>query len=176
MNHKRENEINKIIEGCKNNNRASQNRLYELFADDLFTLCCYLLKSKHDAEDALHNAFIKIFTNIKQLKNKAALNWWLKRTVKNECLAFYRKKDKKHENKEAEIDINNFENPQNKIDDREYMRSFILQLPVKLRLVFYFRANEFSHEEISEILNITVGTSKVRYLRAKEYLIKKIKL
>lgn len=164
-----------IIKGCINNNAKAQEQLYYLYKDMLFVLCCKYCRNEAEAEDNLHNAFIEIFTNIKNYKNIGSFEGWLKRITINKAIDSYKKSIQLVPIKE---DINE----DTDVTDAEmympldYILSLIQQLPDQYRLVFnLYEIDNYSHKEISEMLSISESTSKSNLHRAKLILKEKIK-
>jgi len=151
---------------------AAQSEIYELYADVLFGVCLKYSRNHQDAEDTLQDSFLTIFNKIKQYNNKGSFEGWLKRITINTALQKYRKKTPLQLVKEvteieetADID---FEDEHLDID---FLLNLIQQLPDKYRLVFnLYVLDSYSHKEISEMLNISVGTSKSNLSRARKKL------
>jgi RNA polymerase sigma-70 factor (ECF subfamily) len=119
-----------------------------------------------------------IFKDIKKFKHKGSFEGWAKRVTINVALQKFRKKsilkfDKIEENQltEEEITVD--------VDEKNISLSFLLslinELPPKYQLVFnLYVLDGYSHQEISEVLNISTGTSKSNLFRARKLLQNKI--
>jgi RNA polymerase sigma-70 factor (ECF subfamily) len=119
-----------------------------------------------------------IFKDIKKFKHKGSFEGWAKRVTINVALQKFRKKsilkfDKIEENQltEEEITVD--------VDEKNISLSFLLSLindlPPKYQLVFnLYVLDGYSHQEISEVLNISTGTSKSNLFRARKLLQNKI--
>ena len=119
-----------------------------------------------------------IFKDIKKFKHKGSFEGWAKRVTVNVALQKFRKKsilkfDKIEENQltEEEITVD--------VDEENISLSFLLslinELPPKYQLVFnLYVLDGYSHQEISEVLNISIGTSKSNLFRARKLLQNKI--
>ena len=83
--------IEEIIQGCKEGQRDSQRRLYEMYARSLLAVCMRYTKNRMEAEDFLHEGFLKIFDNIGQFESKGSIEGWLRRVMVNNILESYRK-------------------------------------------------------------------------------------
>jgi RNA polymerase sigma-70 factor (ECF subfamily) len=171
----------KLIEACKQNKRKARNRLYNLYANQFLGICLRYTRNKTEAEDVLHDSFIKIFTKIDQYTGKGSFEGWMKRIVTNTAIQVIRDriKDRKifDENKEFENDANYVEEQNEdlpRLDATELMQ-IIQDLPDGYRAVFnMFVFEEIGHKEIADILGISEGTSKSQYFRAKQLLRKEI--
>jgi len=166
--------LEQLIIKCKKNNRKAQGELYYLYASKLFTLCLKYSKSYAESEDNLQDAFVTIFSKIKQYSGEGSFEGWMKRIVINTALQRYRKasvldviKDDVLEEEVVEVEVDQV--------PLESLLLIIQQLPDKYRLVFnLYVLDGFSHKEIAGMLNISVGTSKSNLSRARGILKEKI--
>ncbi len=167
--------LDQLIERCKRNDRKAQSELYKRYASKLFSVCLKYSRNYVEAEDNLQDAYITIFKKIAQFKNKGSLEGWMKRVVINTALQRYRSAnvfDIVNENQIKEITVEVDE------DDMsiDYLLNIIQGLPDRYRLVFNLYAlDDYSHKEIAEMLNISIGTSKSNLARARLILKDKIK-
>ena len=65
------------IEDCKRGDRKALEQLYRQYAGKLLSVCRHYIKDESAAEDVLHDAFIIIFTSIKDLKNTSKIEGWM---------------------------------------------------------------------------------------------------
>lgn len=161
-----------IITGCKKENRTAQKALYQKYKGILFAICLRYGKNKTEAEDFLQEGMIRVFNNIHQFKNQGSFEGWLKRIVVNTTLRQLKVN--------ARLDTYNTDwqdAPQpshdrfrDKLGEEEILE-YIQMMPDGYRTVFNMFAIEgYSHKEIAEMLNISEGTSRSQYSRAKSYL------
>ncbi len=166
--------IEQLIKKCKKQDLKSQEQLYRLFSKKLFGVCLKYSRNYQEAEDNLQDAFIIIFNKIAQYKNKGSFEGWMKRIVINTALQRYRKQqvfsivnEEQIENHEVEIEENEFE--------LNYLLKIIQELPDRYRMVFnLYVLDGFSHKEIADFMEISVGTSKSNLARARDILKRKI--
>lgn len=164
-----------LIKQCIKNDRIAQSELFVKYKDALFFISLKYCRNEVDAEDNLHDAFIAIFQKIKTYKNKGSFEGWMKR------ITIYKAIDKYKVRKPVNIEINDDiledkveieEDPNITLDD---LLKLIQELPDQYRLVFnLYQMDGFSHKEIATLLNISEGTSKSNYHRAKFLLSDKI--
>ena len=167
----------KLIEGCQKGKKKFQKKLYESYNKKLFVVCLRYTRSRLDAEDVLQEAFIKIFANIQTFRGESSLEGWMKRIVINTALNLYRSKinqfptkdieDVSNQLKEEEFTLSNF--------SLKELLQMIQSLPDGCREIFNLYVDGFKHKEIAEKLNISIGTSKSQYSRAKVLLQEMIK-
>jgi len=177
--------LKKIIAGCIRGNAKSQKELYDRLAPIMLSLCYRYANNKPDAEDIFQEGFLKVYKNIQQLKNTDALEWWMKKIFINEAMKFYKKQRRLYlvddtyvlENYFVEMSDNN-----TVLDKMETDRitRIIQNLPKRMQMVFNMYIIEgFSHQEIADMLGISVNTSKSHLHDARKQLqqnINKIKL
>ena len=169
-------DILEIIKGCKSGDRKSQASLYQLFSDKLYGVCLRYLKNEDDACDALHEGFIKIFKNIKQLKEPKAIQGWMRKIIVNTALEKFRNIIHTEPIHEIYVKTKNDEtNIESDISKKDLLK-LIYELSPQYRTVFNLFAIEgYSHKEISKMLNISEGTSKSNLSRARSILQDKVK-
>lgn len=173
-------ELKEIIDDCTKGKRDAQRKLYELFAPRMFSVCLQYAKNSADAEDFLHEGFMKVFDKIGQFKHAGSFEGWMRRIMVNTMLETFRKNskyrfvDESHLpplSEEIEVDAKNEENVQ--LQD---IMKWIDQLPERYKMVFnLYVLEDFSHEEISKKMGISIGTSKSNLSRARQWLQKHIK-
>mgnify|MGYP003671615366 CR=1 FL=1 len=165
--------LEQLIQNCKLNDTKAQSELYKLFSSKLFTVCLKYSRSYAEAQDNLQDAFIIIFEKINQYQNKGSFEGWLKRITINNTLQRYRKTSVF-----KIVDEDQIEDQTIDVDDEEsehiplqFLLECIQNLPDRYRLVFnLYVMDGFSHKEISDLLDITTGTSKSNLNRARVLL------
>ena len=164
----------KLIIGCQDNDRSSQRKVYDLIASRLFYTCKRYLQRDDEAEDALTESCYLIFSKIDQLKEPKAFFGWAKRITINHCLSKVRKKVnfKMHLDEEL-VDAESSHQPSDQLEEEDLLK-LVEELPMQSKTVFnLFAVEGFSHKEIAEKLDISVGTSKsqMNYARKKLQLL-----
>lgn len=163
-----------LIRRCKKDDRTAQEQLYRLYAAKLFGLCLKYSDNYQQAEDNLQDGFVTIFEKISQYKDEGSFEGWMKRILINTAL-------QKHRQQKV-YGISNEENiweEEVETDPEELSVDFLLDcvqsLPQRYRQVFNLYAMDgYSHKEIAELLEISVGTSKSNLARARMALKEKI--
>ena len=165
--------LSALIQGCLEKNTKSQEQLYQLYAGKLFSVCLKYSRNYAEAEDNLQDGFLIIFDKIGQYKFAGSFDGWAKRVMINNVLQQYRKTpflelvNDVIDDTPIEIDDNNV--------SLDFLLKIIQELPDRYRLVFnLYVMDDYSHKEISEMLGITIGTSKSNLARAKMSLKEKI--
>lgn len=162
-----------IVKGCIDKNAIAQKNLYEKFSRKMMGVCLRYCDSTEEAEDVVQNGFISVFENIESFRGSGSLEGWVRKIMVNTALTNIRKNKKLKQN--IELDSVEFMLPSNIHTNDSFATKDLLKiiqsLPVGFKTVFNLYAIEgYSHKEIGEMLNISEGTSKSQYSRAKAHL------
>ena len=82
--------LDELIKGCIKQKRQAQEELYRLYKKTLFVLSLKYCTNETEAEDNLHDAFLEIFTNIKNYKGNGSFEGWIKRITINKAINRYK--------------------------------------------------------------------------------------
>lgn len=174
-----------IKDVLRNRSRAVE-ALYDRFAPPMLSLCFRYTGNLHDAEDVLHEGFIKIIKNLSGFKPKSehSVEAWMKRIMTNTALNFLRDNAKSRrfvdiENVAENINFNEEEYLESDLAHlpvtQEQIMKLIGELPVGYRTVFnLYVFEDYSHREICEKLNFSESTSKSQLFKARAVLRAKI--
>ena len=152
----------------KTQEKAFRN-LLQLYQKPLYFHIRNIVLDHDDTDDVLQNTFIKVFQNIKNFKGESKLYSWMYRIATNEALNFLQQKAKKSGISSEEIQQKAIKNLESDVyfegDEIQLkLQKAIATLPDKQQLVFkmkYFE--ELKYEEISEIVDTSVGALKASY-------------
>ncbi len=162
-----------LVEKSKSGDRKSQYQLYELYVDAMYNISFRMLGTKEDAEDIIQDSFAEAFKKLKTFRYESTFGSWLKRIVINKSINHLKLK------KIPILPIGQYEH---KISEEtsEPLQAFEINkikngikiLPNGYRqIINLYLIEGYDHIEISEILGITISTSKSQYHRAKKKLI-----
>ena len=172
--------IEDIIKQCIAKNRVAQKLIYENYYDRYFTLCKRYLNNDDLAKEALNKMFYQVFTNIKNLKNPNLFEGWMKQICINTCLNIIKKNNKNRlvNIEEAPVSrLPKIENEGVSNLEMEDLLQMVMQLPSRMRSVFNLHVIDgYKHQEISEQLDISIGTCKFHLHKAREKLQEMIEL
>ena len=173
-------ELNIVIERCKKNDRIAQAFLYNTYSKILYNISLKYCSSKFEAEDNLQESFIEIFTSIKKYRGEGSFEGWIKRITLYKAINRYKKDFKTIPiNEELILNPHNdeeFDISKSEININDFLK-IIQELPPQYRVVFnLYYLDNYSHSEIADLLNISIGTSKSNLHRAKNWLNDKFKL
>jgi RNA polymerase sigma factor (sigma-70 family) len=154
--------ITHIIEGCKKQDRFSQEELYRQFYPALFALCKTFFTDKHDILTAVNNGMLKVFTHIDQYDPaKGRFFNWVYTTVRNAALTLIRDK-KNHLTFELneQLQETRGNNPFKQLEWKDIYH-YLDKLPANTRCVCSLHYLEgFSIKEIAHAIDMKEGTVK----------------
>lgn len=162
-----------LVKGLKTGNKNSIEQLYRMYAGALHGIICRIVKFDEIAEDILQDTFVKIWKNIDQYDaNKGRLFTWMSNLAKNAAIDQVRSKhyviaDKTDDLHDLSSDVLDQKSHANFNPDLIGLRRLTLQLKPEHKLVvdlFYFEG--LTHVEVSEKLNIPLGTVKTKIRQA----------
>ncbi|WP_051313460.1 RNA polymerase sigma factor [Sporocytophaga myxococcoides] len=165
--------IEEIIRGCKKNDSIAQEALFKLYSKKLMTVCLRYSSCREDAEDLFQESMIKIFQSLHSFEEKGSIEGWMRRIITNNAIKEFRKRKYLSSLSEPEsfnLPVFTDDDVIEKMSGEELM-TVIHQLPEGSRMVFnLFVIEGYSHKEISELMQISEGTSKSQFFNAKKIL------
>ena len=181
MNSKGENisleELKPIIEGCLRNEHKSQYQLYEMFYRSMTLVCLRYCKDREEANDMVQEGFIKVFKNLKRYEFKGSFEGWMRRIFVNNAIDNIRRKKKDHlllgEDEKMDAFADKDLDPLDgvaELDPKLVMEAIQKLTPAYKAVFSLYVIEEYSHKEIADMLNISVGTSKSNLAKAKQNL------
>ena len=166
----------KVIKKATQNNREAQHYLYKKYSAVMLSVCRQYINDIQYAEDVMISGFLKVFMQLGTYKGEGSFEGWIKRIMIRESISFLRKHKKLIFSEETYLG----EQEGNSITventfEVDAIQKQIDNLPEGYKTVFVMYAIEgYSHKEISELLNISVGTSKSQLYKAKKMLQEKL--
>ncbi len=161
-----------IVRRCLKGDKSSQEKLYHLHAKKMMGVCLGYSNSREEAKDILQEGFIKVFASLNKFKGEGSLEGWIRRIIIHTAVDYYRKNLKNLNN----VPVGNARMVADQITTSDIIQEkelleLIQKLPEGARIIFNLYVVEgYKHEEIAELLDISCGTSKSQFSRAKELL------
>jgi RNA polymerase sigma factor (sigma-70 family) len=159
-----------LIEQCMQGNRKAQYSIYQLYSKAMLNVCFRMMQNKEDAEDMMQDAFTDAFRRMSGFRFESTFGAWLKRIMINRCINELRRK-------KADLkffdDMHVFaQKPEEETSEyglsADQVKKAMKDLPSGSRMIFSLYLLEgYDHNEISEILKISVSNSKTQYMRAR---------
>ena len=172
--------LNKILKACRRNDRTAQHTLYQIYVDKLYYVVLRYVKNTFDTETILQDVFLKIFKHIASFDSrKASFYTWAKTIAIRESINHCKKKkleffpiDELYENKQQASTNLALERLH-----AEDLLWIISKIPAKYRIIFnLFEIDGLQHQEIADLLEIPIGTSRSYLTRAKKLIQKELNI
>ncbi|MEL6924758.1 MAG: RNA polymerase sigma factor, partial [Bacteroidota bacterium] len=160
------------IKACREGNRAGQRKLYELYFSYAMSIALRYTSNRTEAEEVLNDGFYKVFAKIDQYDPNYEFKKWLRSILVNSSIDYFRKYKKYKTEIPGELpSVGSEKNVAWENLLYEDILKHIKLLPPSYRVVFNLYAIDgYKHHEIAEQLNISIGTSKSNYSRARHLL------
>lgn len=168
--------IAELVQGCQRGEASAQAALYDLVKGKMMGICLRYCRTTAEAEDIFQEAFVKLFGQIHTLRQPESAMNWIRALVIRTAISHYRQGG--HERQQlgyqaAEETTESFD-VLDALSLQEITR-LIQALPDRCRLVVnLYLMDGYEHQEIADLLQITVGTSKSQLWRGKELLRKSL--
>ncbi len=158
-----------LIEKAKKGSSRAFMTLVESMRTQMYRTALMQLHNEHDALDAVQEALIKAFQNIKNLKRNEFLKSWIIRILINECHNIQRYKKKIIPMEKESMGVNDRRSRDN--FDTVEIENLLGRMDDIYKEIINLRYNhDLKLEEISEVLDIPLGTVKSRLSRAHSIL------
>ena len=149
-------------------------QVYDIYYQPVRRFISKMVGDQWIADDLTQDTFIKVQQNLKSLKDPSKLEPWIFRIARNRCLDYFRSGTIQNESYELKDGVKISIEPLAQIQMEQQQMSRCVQdkiylLPEPLRVVLALADTmDFTHREIANILNISVGNAKVRLHRARK--------
>ncbi|WP_238320906.1 RNA polymerase sigma factor [Neotamlana nanhaiensis] len=165
-----------LIKRAIKNNREAQHVLFEMYAPKMLSVCRYYIKDLQHAESVMLDGFFKVFKNLSSFKDEGSFEGWMRKIMVRQSISFLRQQKKIEFSVEDMGVHDDYDNNINSNIEVSQIQELIDELPEGYKMVFVMYAIEgYKHHEISELLNISEGTSKSQLFKARKMLQEKIK-
>lgn len=155
-----------LIIRMASNDGAAFRELYQQTSGVVYGFAMSILRNKHDAEDVMHDAFIKIYSGAVTYRPSGNPMAWILTIVRNLCLNRIRA-GKVCEDLSEYDDLAGSSNDNEDMLDRMVLETAMSVLDAEERQIVVLHAmTGFKHREIAEILDLPTGTVLSKYNRA----------
>ncbi|KPJ73169.1 hypothetical protein AMJ52_04100 [candidate division TA06 bacterium DG_78] len=163
--------IDLIERACDGDEHACQ-KLLNLYKGRIFSYVYRMVRNYHDAEDLTFDTFIRCFKALHRFDRTKQFSTWLFTIAHNLVIDFYRKNKQEYEYFDEKHAIkDDFVYDYEKKKKLEKIERALTKLPALDReIVILFHKEEYSYQEISEIVKLPVTTIKTRLHRARKKL------
>jgi RNA polymerase sigma-70 factor (ECF subfamily) len=189
MDNEKRKEDKNLIEKALSGDEKAYESLLNKYRNLVFSIMYKMVRNPQEAEDLTQEAFMKAFNSLESFNEEYAFSTWLMKIASNNCIDYLRKRKLKtysihdqiqYKDEKIEIELPDQEPTPEKFilqtERKNMIEDAINELPERYRYVIILRhKEEKSYEEISEILNLPLGTVKAQIFRAREILNKKLR-
>ncbi len=148
--------------------------IYQRYHRRTYSLTLRMTSSQTEAEDLTQEVFIQLFRKVGSFRGDSAFSTWLHRLTVNQVLMYFRRRSVKNEKvsddgEMPEQTVHGTANPNRmRVIDRIALKNAIAELPKGYKNVFVLHDVEgFEHEEVANMLGISIGTSKSQLHKAR---------
>ena len=169
-------EIQNEIERCRQGDRSAQLKLYRRYARLLYASCHRIIARAEEAEEAMQDSFLKIFTHLDQYHEEMNVEAWMRQIAIHTAIDYVRR-----QSPDQELPTDNLPDVAEEEEDEplytvEQVRQAMNQLADGYRIVLSLYLFEgYDMEEIAQILRLKPASVRSQYLRGKRKLIEWIK-
>jgi len=165
-----------LIEGCKDNDRRCQEKLYMRYFDDMYRMCVRHIKNEDETLSVLNSGFLKVFQNIDRFEHRGSFEGWVRRIIYRTMVEHFRGQ-KSYQNFIV-LDEEDARGTLGKTSSSvlgelyyEDLLELLADITPKAATVFRLHAIEgFTHPEIGTQLEISENTSKWYLAKARKEL------
>ena len=169
-----------LIARLQARDEAAFEELIHLYEKKVYALCVRMCGSAEDAEEAAQDTFLSLWRGIDRFRQEAALSTWIYRLASNACIDLMRRRRKSAGSVSLDDEALFLDaadpapQPQQALEQREAQRLLqegLMSLPAEYRSILLLREVEgLSYSEISEALELELGTVKSRISRGRTLL------
>lgn len=182
-------EDDSFVKSALKGNEAAYRKLVDKYDRPIYFHIKKMIKEQELVEDLVQEVFMKAFNNLSTYSHEYAFSTWLYRIATNHTIDYLRKKklqtlsiNDPYKTKDGEIEIqlpdDSFATDKQVMNKQRkaIVHEAIDDLPEKYKAVIQMRhMDELSYQEISEELDLPLGTVKAHIFRARELLYKALK-
>jgi RNA polymerase sigma-70 factor (ECF subfamily) len=161
-----------LIQLCIKGDTNSQKALYKSFYGYAMSICIRYSINREEATEVMNDGFMKVFTKLNKYDPSRSFKGWLRRIMINSALDNYRHNLKHYHLQDLDTspDIAASGNVLANMAYEEIV-GLVQKLSPAYRTVFnLYVMDGYSHEEIAQMLDISIGTSKSNLFKARENL------
>ncbi len=160
-----------LINAAKSGDRSAYQKLYQQHVGQVFALCLRLTGDRGYAEEATQEVFIQVWQKLDNFRGDSKFSTWLHSVASNVAISYLRRQKGWLQRMFNIEDSPAMEAPAQGSAGQVDLDSYIQRLPERARVVFVLHAIEgYRHEEIANMMNMAVGSSKAQFHRAKQLM------
>ena len=159
-----------LVSAAQSGNKEALEALLKNHYEKIWGICRRIMQNESDALDATQESLITIATRIEKFKRNSKFSTWVYRVTTNTCLDELRKKSRRPllNFDSQETDKPSINQVESSVVDKLFIEEVLNQLPAEFKTVLILRdVCDLDYAEISEILDIPIGTVRSRISRGR---------
>ncbi len=159
--------LDKFIERISNNDKDALAEIYRMTNASVFGFALSILKNMQDAEDVLHDTYLRIYSSASGYKSKGKPLAWILTITRNLCLMKLRERKKTVDYPQEDWNIAFDRIPAVTLEDKLVLTACMEKLSDEERqIVMLHSISGFKHREIADALSLPLSTVLSKYHRA----------
>lgn len=160
-----------VILAAQSGDKGAYRKLYDAHVGRVYALCLRLTGEQSMAEDATQEVFIQLWNKLSNFNGQSKFSTWLHSVTSNITISYIRKQKGWFQRTFNIEDSAAMDMPSDVSAGAVSLDDYVLRLPERARHVFVLHAIEgYRHEEIADMLDMAIGSSKAQFHRAKQLL------
>lgn len=162
-----------LVRRVQTGDAGAYERVYRQFVGRVYATCLRMLANQEWAEQVTQDVFVQAWERIASFRADGSFAGWLHRLTVNTVLLALRTRKRRRQWIQTTTDMLRYDRTARQAPEgsRLDLEAAIATLPEKARLVFVLYTIEgYKHEEIANVLQVTVGTTKAQLHRARKLL------
>lgn len=167
-----------LIEKCRHGDRTAQLTLYRHYSQRLYATCLRIIGNPSEAEEAMQDAFLKIFTHLEQYREEVSFEAWMRRIALHTAVDYVRRMTPDLETFSDNCLELAVDEADDEADEEQVaysvarVKDACKRLPPGYRVILSLYLFEgYDMEEIASILKIQPSSVRSQYLRGKRKLL-----
>lgn len=165
-----------LIAGCRAGTHSAQLALYNRYSKWLYGVCFRILACEEEAEEAMQDSFLKIYTRMNQFREQQSFEAWIKRIAAHTAIDYVRRRQVLFENVD---DVPDMTDEEASVEDEQQVELTVQKIKDAMRLLpngyravlSLYLFEGYDTEEIAEILDVKPVSVRSQYMRAKKKII-----
>ena len=161
-----------LIQAVQQGDKQAYQQLYQSYCGQVYALCLRLTGGDRAlAEDATQEVFIQLWRKLENFHGQSKFSTWLHSVASNVTISYLRKQKGWWQRMFNIEDSEAMHAPAEESTGNVDLDTYVMRLPERARIVFVLHAIEgYRHEEIADMMNMAVGSSKAQFHRAKQLI------
>lgn len=179
-------EAPELVRAFRQGDHQAFNRLVTLYQRKIYNLALNYVKQEDEAKDLAQDIFVTVYQQIDKLKEESKFGAWLYQLALNHCRNRYQRlrrrgffSNQSLDDPDTGLNLSSEATPEKDYERRNtarLVREAIASLaPAEKEVILLRDLQELSYEEISDILDLPMGTVKSKLNRARLALKNRLK-